>query len=269
MRVLQIARKDFMDTVRGRQLYFLGALFGIIGAGAGYVADDGVASILFFTMLFLVPLVGLLFTQHSIAGKRSSHEMVTLLGLPFSRRVVVAGTYLGRVFILLTTLTVLYSAAVLAGITTGTSFDVSPLVGGFIMLTLLGAMFISIALGVSTSTESTTVASVASFLVYLVFVFQLWSQIPTVILYVLNGMEFPQTQPTWAELFVQLSPFAALRNGVAPMFDELAGSILLAGGEVPADPPLFMEQWFGLLVLLAWLVLPVLVGYLRFRRSDL
>lgn len=269
MRTLQIARKDFMDTVRGRQLYFLVALFGIIGAAAGYTVSEGIGEVLLFSMLLLVPLLGLVFTQHTIAGKHKSDEMAVLLGLPFSRLSVVVGTYLGRIGLLVVSLLCLYLSAILFGVFSGARFDPQMLAGGFLMLLVLGAVFISIALGISSATTSTTAASIASIVTYLVFVFQLWTRIPDVILYAVNGFDSPDIRPIWADVFVHLSPFAALRNAVAPVFEGLASDFPLLGVDIPPAVPFYMEQWFGLLVLSGWLVLPVLLGYLKFSRRDL
>lgn len=269
MRVLQIARKDFMDSVRGRQLPLLVALFGIIGGGAGYFLDQNVGEAVFFLMTILVPLLGLVFTHHSIAGKRNSGELTVLLGLPFSRRTIVVGTYLGRVGLLVVTLCSLYLGAIVAGTLTGTTFDFALLAGGFVLLAVLGTVFISIALGISTATASPAFASVASFVTFLVFVFQLWPRIPDVVLYAVHGFDGPAIRPTWALAFEQLSPFAALRNAAAPVFEELVANFPLAGGGTPSAVPFYMHHWFALIVLVCWVVLPVLAGYLTFNRSDL
>ena len=46
--------------------------------------------------------------------------------------------------------------------------------------------------------------------------------------------------------------------GDAPLEDIVVGEV-----------PFYLSEWFSALVLLAWILLPVLVGYLRFRTADL
>jgi ABC-2 type transport system permease protein len=269
MRVRQIARKDFADAVRTRQLYLLVGLFGLIGLGVGYLLDGDVGEALLFLMIFLAPLIGLSFTQHAIAGKRESHELAVLLSLPFSRRDVVAGSYAGRTGLLVVTLASLYAGAIAASLLTGTPLDPGLLAVGFVLLTVIGCVFVSIALGISAGTRSTTVASIGSFLAYIVFVLQVWGLAPRAVAYLLNGFEFPETEATWEAVFTQLSPFAALRNVLVPVSETLAASFPVIASGVPTDPPAYQQPWFGAIVLLVWLVVPALAGYYRFERSDL
>jgi len=70
-------------------------------------------------------------------------------------------------------------------------------------------------------------------------------------------------------VFAQLSPFAALRNVLVPVSETLAANFPVIGSGVPTDPPAYQQPWFGAIVLLVWLVVPVLAGYYRFERSDL
>ncbi|MFB9809145.1 hypothetical protein ACFFQF_30455 [Haladaptatus pallidirubidus] len=38
---------------------------------------------------------------------------------------------------------------------------------------------------------------------------------------------------------------------------------------VTGDAPFYLEGWFALVILFVWLLLPVSLGYLRFRSVDL
>lgn len=269
MRIRQIATKDFMDAVRGRRLHFLVILFGLLGVLIGYVLDNDAGKAIFVLLGFLGPLVGLGFTQHSVAGKRESHELAVLLSLPFSRRDVIAGTFAGRTGVLVAGLVSVYATMISVSLLTGGTLDWGVIVAGFAFLTVISVVFVSIALGISAATRSTTVASAGIFVSYLVFVLQVWQLIPEGVLFLRNGLESTGGNPTWASVFDQLSPFAAVRNTMMPVASSLAESFPVAAGSVPADPPVYMEPWFGTIVLAVWLVAPVALGYLRFQRSDL
>lgn len=269
MRVRQIARKEFMDTVRARQLYLMVGVFGLMGIATGYFLDDHVGEGLVFLLVFLAPLTGLVITQHSIAGKRESHELAVLLSLPFSRREVVAGTYLGQVGVVLATMSSVYIGAIALSLLTSTPLNLDILVVGFVLLTIIGSIFVSLSLGISAAVRSTTVASIGSFLAYILFVMQVWGLIPRAIAYLINGFEFPSETATWEEVFNQLSPFAAIRNAITPISDTIASNFPVLASGVPANPPVYQQPWFAMLVCLAWLVVPVAAGYYRFERSDL
>lgn len=269
MRLRQVARKEFMDVVRARQLYVMMGLFGLIGVGVGYILDQRVGEALVFLMVFLAPLLGLALTQHSIAGKRESHELAVLLSLPFSRREVVAGAFIGQVGVVVATLSSLYATTIALSLVTSTPLNPEILVVGFVLLTIIGSIFVSLALGISAGVRSTTVASIGSFLTYILFVLQVWGLIPRAIAYLVNGFEFPSKAPTWEKVFNQLSPFAAIRNAIRPVSDTIASNFPVIASGVSANPPVYQQPWFAMLVCLAWLVVPVAAGYYRFERSDL
>jgi len=269
MRWQQIARKDVGDAVRGRQLHLLVAVFALLGLGIGYFSSGFVGELLVLVLAFLAPLVGLAFSQQSIVGKRSSHELSVLLGLPFSRRDVVVGTFVGRLGLLTAALASIYVAAAAGALVGGSTLNADTFAIGFVVSLVLGAIFVSIALGISTATRSTTLSSLGAFGAFLLFVFQLWRLIPDGILFLINGFSFPTGRPTWALVFDQLSPFAGVRNAVTGVSGGLADVIPVVGRSVPGDPPLYMEPAFGAAVAAVWFVVPVTAGYLYFARSDL
>jgi len=278
MRWSQIARKDFDDARRDRQLYYLLALLGLVGLGVGYaVGSTGSTAdsiVLPFFLLsiyaFLAPISALTISQSDIVGKRTTGELSVLLSLPFSRRTIVIGSFVGRVAV---TTAVLLPAFVLAGAVAtamGAPLDAGLLAGTFLLVWAMGVVFTAIALGISALTRSTTLASGASFGAFLLFVFQVWSLIPGGIRYLLNGLAFPTgPQPQWAAAFIQVSPFAALRNLAYPFAPELLGGFPLAPGSVGDPLPWYQEPVFGGLVVLAWIVLPLAIGYWRFQTTDL
>jgi len=269
MRVRDVVRFDLDDAIATYHLHALVILFGLVGGFTGYVSGSQPELGPLFLLAFLGPLVAIGFTQHTIAGRRESHELSVLLSLPFSRRDLVVGTFIGRSALLLTTVIVTYTATGLVAVLKGTAIDLTVLVGGMVLVTLICVIFVGIALGISAAVRSSTAASIGGFAAYLLFTFQLWSFLPDAVLYIVNGFELPGSRPTWALVFEQLSPYAALRNLATGFSSELAGAIPLAAASVPADPPLYMQPWFAGLVAVVWLALPTLLGYLQFENSDL
>lgn len=278
MRWLQIARKDFDDARRDRQLYYLLALLGLFALGIGYFVGDNpefvsggdTAMILLSVFAFLAPIVALTISQADIVGKRATGELSVLLSLPFSRRTVVLGSLVGRMAVMTVVLVPVFVLAPLVVAVRGAPVDPVALAGAFAMIWLLSLVFTAIALGISTFTRSTTLSAGGSFGVFLLFVMQLWTVIPSGIRYLLNGLSMPNgPQPEWAAVFVQLSPFAALRNLAEPVLEEIVGSFPLAAGSVGDGVPWYQEPVFAGVVVLAWIVLPLAIGFWRFQTTDL
>jgi len=269
MRYRQIVRKELRDAVRRRHIPALAVLFGLVGALIGYSIDGAVAAPVLLAVSFLGPLVAVSFTQQSIASKRESNEMAVLLGLPFSRGDVVLGTFLAQFVLVGIAVASTYVGAVVVGGLTGGPLSAGSLGWSFVYVLALSTIFVSITLGISAATDSSTVASAAGFLVFFLFAFQLWSIIPNAVLYLINGFSMPATEPVWADVFRQLSPYATLRNGLDPVATEVAGQVPLVGSSGSENPPFYMTAWVGIPATLVWLVAPTVLGYLRFRSVDI
>lgn len=266
---MQIARKEVGDAYRSWRLQLLVFFFAVIGSAIGYLVDQNAARGLVVLLAFLAPLVGLAFTHHTIVQKRTTGELSVLLGLPFSRRNIVLGAFVGRTAILLSALASLAVGVVVFGVVGGHPPELQPLAGALLISAIIGTIFVSLAIGLSAAVRRSSAASGGVFGAYLLFALQLWTLLPNGVLYLINGFQLPSTEPTWALAFDQLSPFAAVRNAATPVFPDLTRVFPLVGASVPESPPLYMEPWFAGVVALLWLVLPVVFGYIRFERTDL
>jgi ABC-2 type transport system permease protein len=265
----QILRKELQDAIRRRYLPILVVLFVLVGALIGYTIDGSVAAPVLLAVSFLGPLVAVSFTQQSIAGKRENNEMAVLLGLPFSRGDVVLGSYLGQFALVGSAVLSTYAGAVVVGGLTGGPLSPGSLLWGLVMALLLSAIFVSITLGISAATASTTVASAGGFLVFFLFAFQLWGVLPSAVLYLINGFSMPSTEPVWADVFRQLSPYATVRNALVPVATDITKQVPLAGSTATDDLPLYMSVWVAAPATLTWVVAPAVLGYLRFQRVDI
>jgi len=268
-RWLQVAGKELGDASRSWRLQLLVGFFGLIGAAIGYAVDQNFAAGVLILLVFLAPLIGIAFSHHTIVQKRTSGELSVLLSLPFSRRSIVAGAYLGRTAILLAALASLAVGVTVVGTATGGPPEPGPFLGALVISATIGTVFVSLAIGISAAVRTSAVVSAGVFGAYLLFAFQLWSLLPDGVLYLANGFSLPSETPEWALVFEQLSPFAAVRNLATPFTPELAELFPLVGAAVPTAPPVYMRPSFAAVVTACWLVLPALLGYLRFERTDL
>ena len=282
-----VAEKDFRDAIRSRLLIVLTALFALFAGGASYVVSEiqppqeaaltGEVTT-FFLILGLVsatavfiPLVAIAAAYRSLAGERDSGSLKLLLSLPNSRRDVVVGKFLGRSAVVSVALLVGFAVGLVATAVLADAFSPLEYIA-FVAVSLLFAfVFVSIAVGVSAFTSSTSRAAYGAFGLFIVFQF-LWGLIAQSVVYVLNGFSFEGLEEgdTLLDLFdflVIIDPTTAYQQGTLwtiRLIDESEEA-----QQAAADAPFYLQDWFGFVVMIFWIVAPLAVGYLRFNRSDL
>ncbi|PSQ15345.1 copper ABC transporter permease [Halobacteriales archaeon QS_8_69_73] len=132
---------------------------------------------------------------------------------------------------------------------------------------LLAIVFISIAVSVSAFTNSTFAAAIGSFSFFILFQFA-WQGLIFLIRYAVNGFDFediPAERPDWVEVVTILNPQTGWTQADRWLVNRVADS---QETQQTADA-FYLEPWFGFVVLALWIVLPLVVGYLRFESSDL
>lgn len=277
-----VARKDFQDAVRSKVLWLLSALFVVFAAGVAYVYTlvlggaggevgqelSSVALIEFMTapVATLVPITALIVGYKAVAGEVESGTLKLLLSLPHTRKDVVFGKLVGRTGVLAVPIVVGFAVAAIVVLALYSSFDTVDYLLFLALTVLFGATFVSIAVGISAATKSTAKAAASVFGVFILFEF-LWSVIPMGIHYLVEGAFFPAGRPPNWYLFVQqLSPSNAFSASVLSFLPNTQRQLAaILGGDVP----FYLTDWFALVILAFWLVVPVALGYLAFERKDL
>jgi ABC-2 type transport system permease protein len=262
-----VARKDFSDAVRSRRLLSLVVVFVLFVVGSEYLivevlGDGSVSSIeavlasLLFPTLVLVPLIGLVTGYKAVAGERETGSHKLLLSLPHSRADVVLGKLLGRsALVAVAVLAGFLAGGVFALVFVGGAFDVLPYLGFFAVTLLYAVTFVSLGVGISAATGSTSVAVLSSFGVFVLFQF-LWTFVVNLVRSELFGGQSPDV----FEALVRLSPLLSFTRVV---------EVYLADSSLFADAAFYQQAWFALLVLVLWATVPISLGYFRFRSVDL
>lgn len=257
-----VAERNARDPYRSRSLWvYLVVFVFIFGAVAYFSGPSGqsLAAGLVGVVAFFVPLVALSVGYQSVAQSRQNGSLRVVLSYPHTRREVVFGTAVGRALVMAALVTVGFVVAALVALVRSGVPDFGSLAVVWALGVLLAVSIASLAVGVSAGVRTTNRAAVLSFGSFLLFL-GLWSQIPGIVRYVLNGFSPPRGPiPEWVVVFGQLNPTAAFQSAVRG---------LLSGGPPPGGA-FYATAWFGALVLLAWLCLPLAAGTLRFERSDL
>ncbi|WP_435151851.1 ABC transporter permease [Haladaptatus sp. DFWS20] len=276
-----VARKDFQDARLSKTLWALSALFVLFAAGMAYLYAElpglggeagelSALGLMFFLAApatLFVSITAVVVAAKSVAGERESGSMKLMLSYPHSRRDVVLGKVVGRAVVLALPIVIGFAVAaivVLAKYATFTPVDYVV----FVLLTVLYAFaYISLVVGFSATTGSGTRATAMAIGLFVVLEL-LWDVVPLGALYLLEGRLVPiQEYPNWALFLSGMTPSAAYTTAMGAVLPESPNAVLGIGpvGEVP----FYLSDWFGLVMLVAWAVVPVSLGYLRFRAADL
>jgi ABC-2 type transport system permease protein len=279
-----VAQKDFRDAIRSRLLIALTVLFALFAVGAAYVVSEiqppqqaaltGEVTTVFLiiglagaTAVF-IPIVAIAASYRALAGERQSGSLKVLLSLPNSRADVVVGKVLGRAGVVTVALLVGFAVGLVATAALAEAFSALEYIA-FVGTSLLFALvFVSIAVGVSAFTASTSRAAYGSFGIFVVFQF-LWSVLVQGVVYALNGFSFEGLQQgstlfDVAQVLQILNPATAYQQGT-----RWTVRLLAENQEVQSASAFYLEPWFGFVIMAIWIILPLAIGYYRFESADL
>lgn len=282
MSALDIARKDFAAARRSRSLWAVATLLGLLTTVIAFsFSSYRTPPTETFVQLFqtmgnvfglLLPIVALVVSYMSIAGERESGGLKFLLGLPNTRRDV----FLGKVASRLTVVT----AGVVFMIVTATAMAVarhgvlplSVVVGTFVVSLLYTAVFVGIAVALSAAVAERSRAIAASvgayFLLVLVYVIPgvNVAQIVRFVHQTLFGFE-PNVDLYNTVLYT--SPLIAYRKAMNLVVPSDAQRQVLERASETDTLPGYLGDEVSLVVFAVWLVVPLVIGYLRFEEADL
>ena len=261
-----VARKDFADAIRSKTLWALSIVmiaFALLGMYAPHAlesdpsVEDAVA-LLNTPMLILVPILGLIVGYMAIVGERDTGSIKFLLGLPILRWEVLVGKFVGRSLVLAVPILLAFSIAVPLVVVLYGEFPVTDYLQFVAVAVLTAVVFVAIAVGVSASVSSRGKAMAGVIGVFVLFEY-LWGLVPTAIYYVVNG-ELPGAElPGWYEFILQASPGFAVSRFVD----------VLSGDGISSDLPVYLQEWVSGVFVALWIVVPLAVGYVRFKRASI
>lgn len=270
-----IARKDFRDSRRSKILWGTTGIFLVFVVGLLMIDQpDGTSatqamSTLAGISVFFLPLTVLVIGYLSITGERESGSIKYLLGLPTTRRQVLVGKFVGRSLVALLAILV---ALVVGAVVIWLRFDSLP-VAEYATFTLLTLYFtvVWVGIGVGISAMSATRGRALAGTIGIYFVFSLmWNVINPVdtISAIVEDLLGLEAMPQLYDFILHVSP--SFSYVIA--HNEFVGSGRAGGrytGMYGRDFPIFLQDWFMLVILFAWLAVPLAVGYLKFRDTEL
>lgn len=274
MSTLSVAKKDFLDVRRAKIVWFVGAIYTFFMVLLFYFGQRGVQNPDVIQQLFgmtgigalIVPLIALVAAYLAIAGERESGSVKYLLSIPNSRRDVVLGKYLTRSAVVAASIVFAFAVGAALAVAWYPSLEADVFVGIAALTVLYALTYVAVAIGISAATASRSRAmgaAIGFFFVTNVLTFIQGFSIIDALEYLLNdlgGAGVSQEQLEFVRALI--SPTMAYVYSTALAFpDDLGG--------IPSDIPWYLEGEVMIVVLLAWLIVPILLGLWRFERADL
>lgn len=211
-----------------------------------------------------VPLVGIAVGYQAIAGERDRGSLRLGLSLPNTRRELVAGKFFGRFAAVALAIAFTSVAVGLVALATYPYFDTRAFLLNTAMTVVYGGLYLAIAVGFSAFMETRRTALLGAMGLYVLFLL-VWDALVLVLQVVFVGPTLPEGArlPDWIQFVALLNPtraFEYAKKAVLPEFDEFVPA--------PESDLILLQDWVGFLVLPVWVVLPLVVGSLRFQRTD-
>ena len=267
-----VATRDIRGASRSVGIWIVGGVQILLFVGVTvveFVLNDG--SFLTYigrltgVVAVTIPLVALLLGYKSILAERAGGQLRLALSVPHSRRDLAVGKLVGRclVFAVPTVLALCLAGGIAATLADGAvPWLWLPWFAGVTIL--YGVAFVGVAVGVSLSTATgrrVTVGAIGAYLVTVV----LWEDLHTAVLLILHRFDTAvlRDMPSWA-LFARL----AAPSESYELLVRTGFAVDRAGRYV--DSGVASVTWLTALgLLVAWTLVPVALGYLRFETADL
>lgn len=280
---LAIARKDLTDLARSKlvwvtTLVFLGLIVPQIhwrATNPFEVLVDAVQEQVLAPFALLVGPVAIVAAYASVVGERESGSLRVLLSFPADRRSVVLGKLLSRSVLLLATALLTYAALGAVLLQAYGTLDAIEYLADGLLLSLYTVMWVGLSVGASAAVSTNVRAIALLFGLYLALgPLELWRQTVVRAVGILLGDQSRVDGLTYVANPASDAPewflYAARTN---PTKAFLAANQWTSHVLTPSDQTILRNglahNAFGAVVIVAWTVVPLLIGYWRFERGDL
>lgn len=273
MSTLSVAKKDFLDVRRAKIVWFVCGVYAVLLGLLFYFNQRGEPNpdirepleAVTFLGAFVIPLIALVAAYLAVAGERESGTIRYHLSLPVNRFDIVFGKFLSRAAVVSGAILLSFIFAAVLGVLWYPSLEADIFVRATALTTLFTLTFVSIAIGVSAMTASRSRAMGGSIAIYFVTVLMpLFPgiNVQNILDFLLNellGLGVAEDPLSFIQVLI--SPLMAFLTTWPWAFPE--------SNQGPSEVAWYLEPNVTIFVLLAWLVVPLVLGYLVFERSDL
>jgi len=278
-----VARKDFTCARRSRALWVMATLFAVLTAliafaSGGYRLSGTAAAKNMFrsfgmVLAVLLPIVALVASYMAIAGERTSGGIKFLLGFPNTRRDVFLGKLASRLALVGGGLAFMFLTAAVVGLARYGTIPLGIFLGLFVVSLVYGSAFVSLAVSLSSVVRSkgrAIGAAVGSYFLLVVLYLVPSVRVSTLVKWLHHTMLGYEENPDLYNAVTFTSPYIAYRKAMNLVFpSELEQPVFRRTVEGSPDLPGYLADEFAIVVFAVWLAVPLVLGYLRFERSDL
>lgn len=283
MSVRTVATKDVRSVSRSRALWaaatVLALLFALVAYGyEGYRLSPTESVLQLFATLAMVvavllPVVAIVSSYLAIAGEREGGGIKFLLGFPNTRRDVFLGKLASRLTVVAAVVTFVFVAAASVAVAKHGVLPLGPVVGLFALSLVYGSVFVGVAVALSAAVAARSraiAASVASYFVLVILFLVPGIRITALVQWLHATMlGFAPNQDLY-DAVTYASPLVAFQKATNLVFPpEQRTRVFRRSAEETANLPAYLTDEFALVVFAVWLVVPPVLGYIRFDRADL
>lgn len=283
MSVRTVAKKDFKSARRSGALWAVATLLALLTTliaygyqGYGRSATEEVIQLfrmLVMILAVLLPIIALVASYMAIAGERENGRIKFLLGFPNTRRDVFLGKLLSRSAVVGAGLTFMFGTATTAAVARHGALPIGTVIGLFVLSVIYSSVFVAIAVALSsvvaTRSHAIGAAIVSYFGLVLLYVVP-GVRITTVVRWLHHTMLGFESNPDLYHAVTYTSPYIAYQKATNLLFppnmqQRVFNHSLASDGDLPA----YLQNEVALVIFAVWLVVPLVLGYRRFERSDL
>ena len=282
MSVRTVAWKDLTSVRRSRVLWggitLLGLLMVVVAYSfRGYYLTPREQVLHLFRTLTLglgviAPLIALVVSYLAIAGERQTGGIKFLLSMPNTRRDVFLGKLASRLLIVGCGLAFAFLTATLVAVATHGALPFVPILGLFVVSFVYVAVFvvIAVALSAAVATRGRAIAgALASYFFLVLFFVVPGLQLSAIVSYVHQKLFGLNPNPNLYDAVSYISPYTAFQKAANLVFPpEYQQTVFFRGRNGP-HLPWYLSNEMSFLVFAVWLAVPLLIGYLKFDRTDL
>ena len=295
--VLAVARSDATTVGRSTRFWSVaGLLVGVLAlmyavawvTGQTFSAGE-MLGLVGLPIAILVPIVGLV---AGIAGatdrppstssrrtRDASTSGITAesLGGSTNGSSVVLGRLLGRATAVAVVIALAFAIAFVSSVVLFGVGSIAAWVGLVVVTIVYGLAFVGIGVCLATGVDGSQRATNLSAALY-VTLFAFWELLTGGLHTVVHGTTPSDGPATWYLFVQQLNPLQSFVHAASTIVEGDVLPIVFRFGldssfEAPAnryvgETPFFLHEWFGVALLVVWVVLPVAIGYRRIGRSD-
>ena len=269
--IFYIAKKELMDNIRNTWIIIVSIIFALLTIIASYAGSYGhgwqdlnqTIVVMIIIVQIVISIIGLMLGYAAIGGEIQRGSMNSLLSLPISRLDIIIGKFLGLGAVLSSTILIGFG---FAGIIIGINVPDVDFAGYFLFIgasILNGLVFLSVSLLFSSLFKRRTRSMGMAIFMWIIFMPILWSLIMAMMLFASTSMEKITAGiiPDWFYAINLINPQSAYSGLVSTNIVRLPEA-------TTAAPPSFYNNGVFLSIMAIWIIVPLILSYLFFKRRD-